>query len=181
MRHPARLRTDAVETPRLILTPVAMEDIDGLVLLYGDPYVAFWTGPWSREGVEAWTLGMVTRWQVDGVGKWMARTRDDGLLVGRGGFTRFDLDGEAVLELGWVVRDTLTGRGYATEIGRAALAWATEYEFGTPIVAFTEVHNHASRAVMRRLGLQPAGLIRREGLVEGQPGLYPDAPFALYR
>lgn len=80
-----------METPRLILTPVAMEDIGDLVLLYGDPYVAFWTGPWSREGVEAWTLGMVTRWQVDGVGKWMARTRDDGSLVGRGGFTRFDL------------------------------------------------------------------------------------------
>lgn len=111
----------------------------------------------------------------------MARHREDGSLVGRGGFTRFDLDGEAVLELGWVVRDALTGRGYATEIGRAALAWADEHEDGTPVVAFTEVHNHASQAVMRRLGMRPAGLIRRGGLIEGQPGLHPDAPFALYR
>jgi len=35
--------------------------------------------------------------------------------------------------------------------------------------------------VMRRLGMRPAGVIRRTGLVEGRPGLQPDAPFTLYR
>ena len=103
------------------------------------------------------------------------------LLVGRGGFTRFDLDGEAVLELGWAVRDSLTGRGYATEIGRAALEWRTRFYPRLPVVAFTEVHNVASRAVMHRLGLRDAGVIHREGLVEGRTGLHPDASFALYR
>jgi len=44
----------------------------------------------------------------------MARNWEDGSLVGRGGFSLLDLDGEAVLELGWAVRDALTGRGYAT-------------------------------------------------------------------
>ena len=71
--------------------------------------------------------------------------------------------------------------GYATEIGRAALAWAVVHQPDTPVVAFTEVHNRASRAVMERLGMRPAGIIRREGLVEGRTGIHPDAPFALYR
>lgn len=181
MPDESRLRTDPVTTPRLVLTPVSPADGNDLVLLYGDPQVAFWTGPWSRESVEAWTQGMTARWMTEGVGKWMARHREDGSLVGCGGFTRFDLDGEAVLELGWVVRDSLTGRGYATEIGRAALVWADEHDAGTPVIAFTEVHNQASRAVMRRLGMRSAGLIRREGLIGGHPGLHPDAPFALYR
>ncbi|SDS56849.1 Protein N-acetyltransferase, RimJ/RimL family [Friedmanniella luteola] len=176
--HP---RTDPIQTPRLVLSPVGSEDVDDLVLLYADPRVASWTGPWTPTSVAAWTHEMAARWTTDGVGKWMARNRADGSLVGRGGFTRFDLAGEAVLELGWVIRDALTGRGYATEVGRAALAWADEHEAGTPVVAFTEVHNHASRAVMRRLGMRPARLIRREGLIEGRPGLHPDAPFALYR
>lgn len=88
----------------------------------------------------------------------MARDKADGSLVGRGGFTRIDLDGETVLELGWVVRDARTARGYATELGRAALAWAAEYEPDVPVAAVTEVPNLASRAVMERLGM-PAAVV----------------------
>jgi RimJ/RimL family protein N-acetyltransferase len=173
--------SDPVLTQRLVLTPVGPDDVEDLNLLYGDPVVAYWTGPWTRAAVEAWAAKMVARWTVDGVGKWMARDRSDGSLVGRGGFTRVDLDGEAVLELGWAVRDARTGRGYATELGRAALAWAGRHRPDLPIVAFTEVHNEASQAVMRRLGMRPAGIIRRAGLVEGRAGVHADAPFALYR
>ena len=54
---------------------------------------------------------MDERWASDGVGKWMAHDRSDGTLVGRGGLSRTVLDEEAVLEVGWVVRDELTGRG----------------------------------------------------------------------
>ncbi|HEX9999603.1 MAG TPA: GNAT family N-acetyltransferase [Actinoplanes sp.] len=173
--------TDPILTQRLALTPVGRDDVDDLNLLYGDPVVAYWTGPWTRVAVEAWAANMAARWTADGVGKWMARDRSDGSLVGRGGFTRIDLDGEAVLELGWAVRDALTGRGYATELGQAALAWALAHHPDLPVVAFTEVHNRASRAVMERLGMRAAGIIRREGLVEGVTGVHPDAPFALYR
>jgi RimJ/RimL family protein N-acetyltransferase len=170
-----------LRTPRLILTPVGPDDLDDLLLLYDDPGVAHWTGPWTRETVAAWAAGMADRWIVDGVGKWMAHDRSDGSLIGRGGFTRIDLAGETVLELGWAIRDARTGRGYATELGHAALTWAAEHHPDLPIVAFTEVHNQASRAVMERLGLRPASIIRRPGLVEGRPGIHVDAPFALYR
>ena len=119
-KRPAEATTDPVLTPRLVLTPVGRDDVNDLLLLYSDPVVAYWTGPWTRAAVEAWAADMAARWTADGVGKWMARDRSDGSLVGRGGFTRFDLDGETVLELGWAVRDARTGRGYATELGRAA-------------------------------------------------------------
>ncbi|WP_203786644.1 GNAT family N-acetyltransferase [Paractinoplanes rishiriensis] len=173
--------TDPVRTRRLVLTAVGPDDLEDLLLLYSDPLVGYWTGPWTPAAVEDWAVHMAGRWQADGVGKWMARERADGSLVGRGGFTRFDLEGEAVLELGWAVRDARTGRGYATELGRAAIAWAGVHQPGFPVVAFTEVHNRASRAVMERLGMRSAGIIRRAGLVEGRTGVHPDAPFALYR
>ena len=176
-----RLPSDPVATPRLLLTPVTTEDLDDLLLLYGDPRVAQWTGPWDRATIAAWTAQMAERWARDGVGKWMARTRADGALVGRGGFTRIDLDRETVLELGWAVRDHLTGQGYATELGQAALSWAATFHPDTGVVSFTEVHNHASRAVMRHLDLRPAGVIHRSGLVEGRAGIHLNAPFALYR
>jgi RimJ/RimL family protein N-acetyltransferase len=173
--------TDPVLTPRLRLTPIGPADVTDLLVLYSDPIVAWWTGPWNRASVTAWTGDMVTRWKIDGVGKWLARSRADASLVGRGGFSRFDLNGERVLELGWVVRDDHTGRGYATEIGRAALDWAETHEPRTPIVAFTEVHNEASQAVMRHLGMRPTRVIHRQGRIDGHLGLHPHAPFAVYR
>ena len=175
-KRPAEAPTDPVLTPWLVQTSVGPDDVNDLLLLSSDPVVAYWT----RAAVEAWAADKAARWTAEGVGKWMARDRSDGSLVGRGGFTRFDLDGETVLELGWAVRDARTGRGYATELGRAALAWAVEHQPDPPVVAFTEVHNRASRAVMERLGMQPAGITRRVGLVEGLTGVHPDAPFALY-
>ncbi|WP_170854065.1 GNAT family N-acetyltransferase [Microlunatus flavus] len=168
-------------TGRLRLTPVVVEHVGELERLYADPLVARWTGPWTPDAVREWTQGMARRWAEDGVGKWMAHDRLRGTLVGRGGLSRTVLGGEAVLEVGWVVRDELTGRGYASEIGRAALGWAATFFPELPVVAYTEVHNRASVAVMRRLGLHSAGVIHREGLVEGRPGLHAEAPFALYR
>ena len=172
---------DPVLTDRLLLTPVSVDDVDELGLLYQDPLVGYWTGPWTPDSVEAWTRGMAARWVGDGVGKWMAHDRSDGILVGRGGLSRTALKGETVLEVGWVVRDELTGHGYASEIGRAALGWAASFFPELPVVAFAEVHNDASLAVMRRLGLRDSGIIYREGLIAGQVGLQPSAPFALYR
>jgi RimJ/RimL family protein N-acetyltransferase len=173
--------TAPVITPRLSLRPVTAADVEAVWALHTDSLVAYWTGPWTRESTERWAADMVTRWANDGVGKWVARSRSDDKLVGRGGLTRFDLDGESTLEAGWAVRDHLTGQGFATEIGRAAMQWAARHLPDLPVIAFTEVHNHASQAVMRRIGLHETGRIRREGLIEGQEGLHPSAPFALYR
>ena len=76
--HEAARRAGAVLTPRLVLTPVGLDDVDDLVRLYGDPRVSYWTGPWTRATVQAYAAGMAARWAADGVGKWMARDRSDG-------------------------------------------------------------------------------------------------------
>ena len=49
------------------------------------------------------------------------------------------------------------------------------------IVAFTEAHNQASRAVMERLDMRFVKIIYAPGLVEGSNEMHDDAPFALYR
>src|SRR5216683_1286274 len=77
-------------------------------------------------------------------------------MVGRGGLSRVNLAGQDRLEVGWTVRADLWGRGYATEIGRAGLAFAWDDCGAAEVVAFTENHNRRSRAVMERLGMSYA-------------------------
>lgn len=170
-----------VTTERLLLTPVTPTEAADLVLLHADPNVAHWyDGVWSPEQARQWAAAMSQRWRQEGVGKWMARLRVDGTLVGRGGLTRTVLDGAQTLELNWALRDAARGHGYATEMGGAALTVAFASLQADRVVAFTEVHNHASQAVMRRLGMRAVGVIHRPGLVQGAEGVHEHAPFALY-
>ncbi len=79
------------------------------------------------------------------------------------------------------MRDQRTRSGYATELGTAALSWAGLHLPDVRVVAFTDVHNLASRAVAEKLGMYAAGVIQRPGLMEGHSGIQSKAPFALYR
>ncbi|MEV7630533.1 GNAT family N-acetyltransferase [Actinoplanes sp. NPDC089786] len=73
------------------------------------------------------------------------------------------------LEVGWVLHRRFWGQGYATEIGRAGLAFAFNDLGADEVISFTETHNHRSRAVMERLGFRHS----KDIPVNGEP-------FALY-
>jgi RimJ/RimL family protein N-acetyltransferase len=86
------------------------------------------------------------------------------------------------VERGGASRQETWGRGDATAIGRAGLDHAFSVLGGLEeVVAFTEVHNARSRAVMERLGMRYVGQILRTGLIAGSAVVHKDAPFALYR
>ncbi|GAA1538968.1 GNAT family N-acetyltransferase [Kribbella lupini] len=149
---------------------------------------------WERDGVHKWMAYERVGGEVDGSGAPGGRW-SGGPLVGRGGLSRMRAESAVTeqiaalvgaewaadrLELGWALVESARGRGYATEIGAAGL----EFAFGTlgarAVIAFTERHNRASRAVMQRLGMEYAGEIIAEGLVEGLEDVRPDAPFAVH-
>lgn len=163
---PDRIR----HTARLRLEPTTERHAADLLTLYTDPAVAEWYGEWTREGAEREVARMAEGWRTDGVHKWFAYHRETGDLIGRGGLSRIAIDGARRLEVGWVLHSRHWGKGYATEIGRAGLDLAFGELDAPEVVAFTEVHNARSRAVMNRLGMTYDKNIDRDG-----------APFALYR
>jgi RimJ/RimL family protein N-acetyltransferase len=193
-RFTERLRLAPISGPGEVLPGHAAD----LERLHADPWVAEWYAEtWSLEESARRAAGFQARWEANGTSKWIAYRRSDGSLVGRGGMERMGADEEVTakiaallddrrvwmadrLELGWTLLSSARGQGLATEIGQAGL----DYAFGTlsarSVIAFTEQHNLASRAVMERLGMKYAGEIRTDGLVEGLEGVHPDAPFAVY-
>ena len=116
-----------------------------------------------------------------GVGKWLAYEQSTGAFVGRGGPSWAVVEGAECVEIGWALRQEVWGRGYATEIGRAGLEYAFSVLGVEEVVAFTEVHNARSRAVMERLGMRYVGRILRPGLIAASSEMHEAAPFALYR
>jgi RimJ/RimL family protein N-acetyltransferase len=165
----------------LVLTAIGAEHAVELFTLHSDPHVAYWSDALSPERAAAVAAEMARRWQTDGVGKWIAHRRSDGALIGRGGLSLATVDGKRQLELGWALHSAARGQGFATEIGRAGLNYAFDVLGHDEVVAFTEVHNRASRAVMERLGMAFLKIIYHRGLIEGQHGIRDHAPFALYR
>ena len=183
-----------VLTGRLRLVPIDSSSVDDIVAVHTDPWVSHWyDGAYSTaESAGEYAGRMESSWSDEGVGKWLAYERDTGRLVGRGGVTRLAPDNPVVpqiaalvssdwdrLELGWALLAAGRGHGYAVEIGRAGIELASRLG-DLEVVAFTERHNRASRAVMERLDMVWVGEVAAEGLLEERPGVLPDAPFAVY-
>ncbi len=168
-------------TARLRLEPIGPDHAEHVWRLHQDDSIAKWYGgTWDHARAHHYVAEMGRQWRRHGVGKWLAFLREDDELVGRGGLSWKVVAGRDSLEVGWALRRPYQGVGLATELGHAGLRFAAEVPGVTEVVAFTEVHNLASRAVMERLGMTYRGEIRMPGLVVGREGVHPDAPFALY-
>ncbi|PWJ16189.1 GNAT family N-acetyltransferase [Jannaschia seohaensis] len=119
-------------------------------------YAAFYASERShiiggpRDETAAWKVlaNDVGHWHLRGFGWWAL---DDG--TGCIGTCGFHLPaGRPEVELGWSLFSA-TGQGYATEAGRAALAWARETRQPWPrIVSHIDRGNTASQRVAARLG-----------------------------
>jgi RimJ/RimL family protein N-acetyltransferase len=138
---------EPVETERLALRPITMDDVDLLVELDSDPEVMrFITGgePTSRAYV-------TERVQRSLGHRWIAYERAPGAFIGWFGLRP---SADRVRELGYRLRKDAWGKGYATE-GSAALIRLAFTELGAERVrAETMTVNTRSRAVMERCGLR---------------------------
>lgn len=145
-----------LETPRLRLRRWRPTDREPFAALNADPAVMEHfpapLGPEeSDELLERIELGFGRR----GFGLWAVEVRESERFVGFAGLAvpSFEAHFTPAVEVGWRLARSAWGNGYATEAGRAALAFGFE-EAGLPeIVSLTSVGNLRSRAVMERLGM----------------------------
>lgn len=143
-----------LSTPKLQLRPPQPQDLSELHTLYADP--AVWVHfPTSAHTEVEQTSAMLERWIADwdrdGLGNWIARSADDGVLLGHGGCT---VRQACFWNLGYRFSPAAQGRGYATEVSLLALSTARELRPELPVVAYLLEHNAASARVAEKVGLQ---------------------------
>ncbi len=145
-------------TDRLVLRRFTIADADNLVSLDADPEVMrFITGgiPTSRaeilDEVLPAFLGYYQRYE--GYGFWAAIEKETGEFLGWFHFRPRAGAAPGEVELGYRLRKSAWGKGYATE-GSRALIRTGFTQFGVQrVVAETMAVNLASRRVMEKAGL----------------------------
>ncbi len=157
-----------LQTARLTLRPLRLEDLEEMCALLGDAEaLALWGDPLDREGARDWIARNLARYAADGFGRCAVVLRATGELVGDCGLIRTTVEGVPEVELGWIVRRSHWGQGLATE---AAVAWR-EYAFGVlaleRIVSMVPEQNAASRRVAEKLGMG----VERTAVWGGEPML----------
>jgi RimJ/RimL family protein N-acetyltransferase len=141
------------ETQHLIGAPPVESDLDFFATLLGDERVGRTLGGVrGREEVAGFLAMHREHWDRNGFGYWVWRERSTGEPVARGGLQCAQVEGQEVFEAGWAVLPERWGRGYATEIGRAAIEAGAQLGLA-PVVAYTLPDNAASRRVMEKLGM----------------------------
>ena len=146
------------ETQRLVLRRFTMADVDNLVRLDADPDVMhFITGgmPTAREEIEKEILPAFLAYyeRFEGYGFWAAIQKSAGQFLGWFHFRPREGASLDEAELGYRLRKSAWGKGYATE-GSRALIRKGFTEFGVRrVVAETMAVNLASRRVMEKAGL----------------------------
>ena len=170
------------ESERLAFRPICEDDQELIIDLWSDPDVTrFVGGPNSKaELIEEFPL--VTRRCGNGcIGIWVLTEKSKGREIGTAillpmpveeNDTNWDLVvgpdlPDAEIEIGYILRKSAWGKGYATEACARLLEFAFKESPLTEIVATTDPENAASQHVLKKCGLRP------EGLVPSYAGVHP--------
>ena len=147
-----------LETERLILRQFTGDDVENLVELDSDPEVMRYLNggiATPRELVEQQILQRFLSYyeRYDGFGVWAAIEKSSGAFIGWFSFRPHDESRPDEAEVGYRLRRSAWGRGYATE-GAQALIRKGFTELGVQrVTANTYEHNTASRRVMEKVGM----------------------------
>jgi RimJ/RimL family protein N-acetyltransferase len=148
-----------LEIERLVLRQFTEDDVENLVELDSDPEVMHFINggrPTPRREIVGDVLPAFLDYyrRFAGYGFWAAIEKTSGQFVGWFHFRPATDAGPEEVELGYRLRKSFWGQGYATE-GSRALIDKGFAELGVErVVAFTMVVNVASRRVMEKAGLR---------------------------
>lgn len=155
-----------LKTERLSLRPLVPDDAKDYAAMRFHPEVAKWLpAPGVTDPVEAAHATIdrfASSWQTRRYAPWGIFL--DGRLIGHGGLN-YVPEFEAT-EVLWALHPDAWGKGYATEVARAALVYGFDTLDLGLIFAITLESNLASQAVMKRLGLTYRKRVEYKGFTD---------------
>jgi len=153
------------ETARLAVRPWTEADAPALVAIYGERAVARWIDRPPLPSVEV-ALAAVAKWRAlaaesPPLGWYALELKATAEIIGNGALLCWA--DTADVEIGYHLGRAHWGHGFATEFARAAIEFVLGPLGRARAVAVTIPTNAASRRVMERAGMRPAGTMDFKG------------------
>lgn len=141
-----------LETERLTLRELTLDDVDSLLEIFADP-LAMWAYPStkSRTETEAWIRWAQASYAANGWGLWAVIRRDDGRFLGDCGPMPQPVEGVTVPELGYHILRAEWGKGYASEAALACRDWFFANTANDRLVSIVWPPNSPSRRVAQKV------------------------------
>jgi ribosomal-protein-alanine N-acetyltransferase len=153
-----------LQTDRLVLNELTPEDAPFILELLmsrgfreniGDRGVA------DLDGARGYIERARSGYAANGFGLWRADLKSSGEPTGLAGLVK--RDGLEHPDVGYAFLETFWGSGLASEAAAACLAHGRSALGLTTIVAITKPENLGSIAVLKKIGMKDAGMIRVQG------------------
>jgi RimJ/RimL family protein N-acetyltransferase len=163
-----------IETARLTLRPFAITDLDDLYAYHRDPEVArylYWDARDREQARNALDM-RVGQYFLEKAGTSLVLAvvwRETGRVAGEVNLEWLSEEHRQG-EIGFVLNPEYQGRGVATEAGEAMLRLGFDSLGLHRIIARCDAQNHASAAVMRRLGMRQEAHFVHNEIFKGEWG-----------
>jgi ribosomal-protein-alanine N-acetyltransferase len=132
----------------------SVDDFPLAYALWGDIQVTrFFGGPFSEEQIQERLAREVASMRAQGVQYWPVFLLADGVFVGCCGLRPYKPE-ERIYELGFHLRPSHWGKGFAVESARAVIAHAYESLGTEALFAGHHPENFASQKVLEKLGFR---------------------------
>ncbi|SFS31270.1 GNAT family N-acetyltransferase [Brevundimonas viscosa] len=148
-----------IQTERLTLRPIALEDFPRWAEMMADPEAARFLGG-AQPAATAWRgfMTMAGAWSLTGVSMFSVIERDSGRWLGRiGPWRPHDWPGT---EVGWGLHPDAQGKGYGVEAAIAAIDYAFEVLGWTEVIHCIDPDNLPSIRLAERIGSYNQGPTR---------------------
>lgn len=143
-------RIPTLATERLTLRAPRLADLDALAAFYASDRSKFVGGPQRLDQTWRTLATELGHWALLGFGRWALEETATGAFAGIVGL--WEPEGFPEMELGWDLMNGFEGRGYATEAGGAARAYAYGEMGKATVISLIAPGNDGSKAVATRLG-----------------------------
>src|SRR5678816_2161421 len=145
---------DTLDTVRLRLRLPEASDAGPMMEIHQDPEVirsVVLTAPPGGISV-AWRniALMLGHWHLRGYGQWTVVEKVSGQVIGRVGL--WNPEGWPGIELGWIIRRSRWGNGFATEAAKAALQWTWDKVDTDHIISIIQPDSVLSIRVAEKIG-----------------------------